>query len=613
MNSLFIQEFGILLIIVIIISFLIKILRQPIIIGYVIAGLLFSFVIPSVSSSGEQIIILSELGITFLLFLMGLEFNFKNLKYLGKDILIVAALQTIVFFFIGLGAASLFGFAIKECAYFAALFMFSSTLLVAKWVEDKKETGTLHGKLILGTLIVQDVIAILTLTTLNVVHEYSLMKIISIPLGGIALLLIAFIFAKYLLNRVLKTAVRYPELFFIFSLGICFFFVIIAPYLGYSTTIGAFIAGIVLANTMYKNDVYTRLKSFIIFFNMLFFVGLGFQMRLQMNSNIILLLILFSAMALLIKPIIIYITLRIRNYDMKSSLITGLSLAQFSEFGLIIIASGAAAGAISNDIKTMAIILIILTMMLSSYFIKYDKNIFKWSEKYLLMVDGIFPNRKAKAGIAKLNKMKYNIIFFGYYYISKELLAKLNNLNKKILVVDNDPAHIRLLKKEGTQYSYNSISNPEFFEKLNFKEVGLIVSSLTDLEDNKMIIRQLKQSNPNATAIVTARSLKHSLDLYNNDADYVIYPSYLNEQRVSVLIEDYTMDINKVISKKIGDLTKFKAMDRKRKETNGSNNFDINSFIGKISKTKKSVRKYKDNIINKCKEVHKKKIRRKYG
>jgi len=613
MNSLFIQEFGILLIIVIIISFLIKILRQPIIIGYVIAGLLFSFVIPSVSSSGEQIIILSELGITFLLFLMGLEFNFKNLKYLGKDILIVATLQTIVFFFIGLGAASLFGFTITECAYFATLFMFSSTLLVAKWVEDKKETGTLHGKLILGTLIVQDVIAIMTLTTLNVVHEYSFMKIIAIPLGGIALILIAFIFAKYILNRVLKTAVRYPELFFIFSLGICFFFVIIAPYLGYSTTIGAFIAGIVLANTMYKNDVYTRLKSFIIFFNMLFFVGLGFQMRLQMDSKIILLLLLFSAMALLIKPIIIYITLRIRNYDMKSSLITGLSLAQFSEFGLIIIASGAAAGAISNDIKTMAIILIILTMMLSSYFIKYDKKIFKFSEKYLLMVDGIFPNKQAKAGIDKLNKMKYNIIFFGYYYINRELLAKLTSLNKKILVVDNDPAHIKLLKKEGTQYSYNSISNPEFFEQLNFKQVGLIVSSLTDLEDNKMIIRQLKQSNPKATAIVTARSLKHSLDLYNNDADYVIYPSYLNEQRVSVLIEDYTMDINKVISQKIGDLTKFKAMDRKRKESKGSNTFDVNSFIGKISNTKKSVNKYKDSFINKCKEVHKKKMRRKYG
>src|SRR3989338_728236 len=145
----FIQDFGTLFLVIVAISFIVKWVKQPIIIGYVLSGLIFSFFVVSGDPIQEQIVIMSELGITFLLFLMGVDFDFKNLRYLGKDILIATVLQSVIFFVIGIVLALLFGFSAIESIYVAILFMFSSTLLVAKWIDDKKESATLHGKIVL--------------------------------------------------------------------------------------------------------------------------------------------------------------------------------------------------------------------------------------------------------------------------------------------------------------------------------------------------------------------------------------------------------------------------------------------------------------------------------
>ena len=590
----FIYDFGILFLVIVVISFLAKLLKQPIILGYVTAGLLFSYLIAEGSASRNQIIIISELGITFLLFLMGLEFDFKSLKYLGKDIFIATIMQSLIFFGIAGGTSILFGFSLVESAYVGILFMFSSTLLVAKWLNDKKESSTLYGKIVLGILIVQDLFAIVALSILGVVQEGPLWKIFLTPLTGILLLLLVFVFARYILNRLLKVAIKYPELFFIFSLGVCFLFVEIAPLLGYSTTIGAFLGGVTLANTFYKNDIHSRLKPLIVFFNMLFFVGLGFQIKLGLDLRIALLIASLCILSLFVKPFVIYLTLKIRGYDLKTSFLAGLSLAQESEFGMIIVLGGISGGLITGWVGTVAVISILATMIASSYFIKYDKHIFLLIEKRLRKIDRLFPVKEVE--MEGLRFREQNIIFFGYYDIGRDLFAKLSGMGKKILVIESDPANIEILKKEGIPHVYHSISSPDFFEHIDLTKTELVVSSLIDINDNKVIIKEAKESNPKSTVIVTAKNLKESLELYNNNADYVIYPSYINEQRVSVLLEDYTTDINKVITQKINDINALKEIDKKRSESiEKAAFFDIEKFFRMAPKANK---KGNADIIN---------------
>ena len=599
----FIHDFGILFLIIVLFSFIIKLLKQPIIIGYVLAGLFFSFYLTDPTRSTE-IITLSELGITFLLFLMGIEFDLKSLKYLGKDILIVTVQQSLIFFGVAFGLALLFGFSTMTAVYLGILFMFSSTLLVAKWVDDKKETNTLYGKITLGILIVQDIIAIIALSFLSVIQEKSLIKIVIAPLTGIALLLIVVLFARYLLNWLLKFTIKYPELLFIFSLGVCFLFVEIAPLMGYSETIGAFLAGIIIANTAYKNDVYTRLKPLIIFFNMLFFVGLGFQINTTLGLNLIIFIIILCFLSLTLKPIVVYYTLKRRGYDIKTAFITGLNLAQLSEFGSIIIMSGIVSGVVNGGANAIAVISIIATMILSSYLIKYDKNIYKYFEPRLKKIEAKFKESDFDKMGDHEKVSDYNIIFFGYHDIGKELYSKIDKMGKKLLVIENDPQNIEILKKEKVAHIYNSVNNPDFFEKIDLSKSELVISSIIDVEDNKMIIKQSKRHNSKCTVIVTAKNLKDSLDLYSNNADYVICPFYLNEQQVSVLLEDYTTDINKVITKKISDITNLREIERKKAENRQASSFlDIELFFRKISKQKemepkkKSAQSILDNLF----------------
>lgn len=586
----FIEDFGILLLIIVIISFLAKLLKQPIIIGYVFSGLVFSYILGSRIGSGELVVIMSELGITFLLFLMGLEFDLGSLRYLGKDIIFSIIPQSVIFFLLPYILSGFFGFSFIERIYLSVLFMFSSTLLVAKWLEDTKETNTLHGKLILGTLILQDVLAILALTLLAVSREESKVALLTSPLKGILLVLVAIVLAKYILNQVLKFSSKYPELLFIVSLGVCFLFVEIAPYFGYSTTIGAFIGGITLANTIYKREVSGKLRPLIVFFNMLFFVGLGFQMDLNLGREHIIFIGILLGMTFIIKPLVIHWSLRHRGYDLKTSFISGLHLAQLSEFGIIIIAGGILAGAIGAELGSLAIILVIVSMVISSYIIKYDDLIFKFCEPYLRLVDRkVFPAKQLKAPALDPG---CNMLFFGYYDLGPDLYRRLKELGKKIMVIDNDPENIGMLKRENIPYLFNSVNNPDFFETVNLQNIELAVSSLANADDNKTIIRQIKKANPKAVVIVTAKNLRDSLELYNHRADYVLYPSYINHRQVSVLLEDYTTDINKVLSKKIEDVAQLRQIEQKRREVNKDLNklLDVDSFLTNIAEKRKKLK-----------------------
>lgn len=576
LNAQFLEQFALLFLVLMVLSFVVKLLKQPIIIGYVITGVIFAYFLKS-SSLSAQMIGLSELGITFLLFLMGIEFDLKNLKYLGKDILVTTGIQSLLFFVAGFGLASLFGFSTLEKVYLAILFMFSSTLLVAKWIEDKHENTTLHGKIVLGTLITQDVIAIVAMTLLSLINETSYVKILLAPLKGIVLVILAFILARYLLNKPLRYASKNPELLFIFSLSVCFLFVGIAPVLGYSTTIGAFIAGVVLANTIYKTEILGRLKPLIIFFNMLFFVGLGFQMDFGLQQKVLLFIALLAALSVFLKPIIVYLTLRLRGYDYKTSFLSGLYLSQLSEFGVIIITGGVLSSMLDSSFSAIAIIAIIVTMLLSSYLIKYAPELYGYVEVYLHKYDRI---QLAKREFTAVPQEGYNVLFFGYFDLNKGIMAKLKESGKKILVIESDPEKIELLKGEQVPYVYNSINNPVFFEHIPFEEVELVVSNLTDIEENKMIIQELKLKNPKSFAIVTAKNLKDSLELYNHQADYVIYSSYLNEQHVSILLEDYATDINKVISKRMAEISTLKEQEARLQSVHNKFSFmDIDTFV----------------------------------
>lgn len=582
------QQLGILLIIVVVISFFIKLLKQPIIMGYVLSGLFFASYLGDYQkylgvyeNISETMILFGELGIMFMLFLMGIEFDLKSLKYLGKDMVIATFLQTLMLLVIGLGITLFFpSLTWIERVHIAIILLFSSTLFVVKWIEDKKDSGTLHGKVILSILIIQDILAIITITLLSLFKNPSTTNLILIPLKGILLIGIGFITSRYLIGPILKKASQFIELLFILSISICFIFTFIAREFGYSDTIGAFLGGIVLGNTIYKTEIYARLKPLTIFFNMLFFVGLGFQMHGGLDISSIILVGALIFVSLFIKPFIVYVTLRMRGYDLKTALLSGLYLAQNSEFAIIIFVGSIGSNLIGSKLGSLSIIAVIVSMILSSYLIKYDKQIFQWLSPLLQKAERYFKTTKT----VKIEEVHVDaeIVFFGYYEFDTDLLDRLQQLNKKIIVIENDPQHIETLQTKKIPFLFDTAYSPEFFEHIHFKTPELVISNKMDIFENKIILKEFKQRHPQVKVIVTARNIAESLQLYNAQADYVIYPTYVNEKQVTILVEDYVMDINKVLSRKVVDMIEFNKKAKEQEQRARKEGFlDINKFLKK--------------------------------
>ena len=232
-------------------------------------------------------------------------------------------------------------------------------------------------------------------------------------------------------------------------------------------------------------------------------------------------------------------------------------------------------------------------MIISSYFMKYDRLIFKRLEKLLLLLEKFF--RKSVAPEMSPSLLDYNVLFFGYSGLGQEVSAKLSGLGKKVLFVENDPVNIEQLKKEQVNYLYNSLTNPYFFDQIDLKKAEIVVSSLLDLDENLILLKRLKNENSSTVAIVSAKNIKDSLQLYDNGADYVICSSTVNEEQVSVLIEDYTADINKVITKKVNEVIKLKKRSEKTPPTQF---FDIDTFFMRMLK-KDNWKNGKENVQNK--------------
>src|SRR3989344_2662096 len=575
----FLETFGILLLFVVTISFIIKLLRQPIILGYILSGFLFSLFLISDSINTEYILALSEVGVTLLLFLMGLEFNLKSLNELGKDVIVSSIIQSIVYFLVAFGLSLLFGFTVFESVYLGIFFMFASTLVATKWLEDKKDLLTLHGKIVLGTLIFQDIIAILSLTALNAFKHNSLSGFLTLPLFGIILFLIAFILSKYGLNPLLKFSSKYPELLFIVGLGVCFLCVIISPMLGYSAAIGAFIAGVTLANTSYRIEISTKLKSLIIFFNMLFFVGLGFKINVGIPHYQWWYVFIILVLSIFFKPVVTYMTLRWRGFDIKTSYTSSMYLGHLSEFGIIIIAAGVSLDLINPTLNTVIILAVIGTIIASSYFIKYNQNIYARIGKIIQRLDTRIITRKVSVDKSDI---ECNILLIGYNDINAGIFSKLSSLGKTILVIENDPEKISLLKNADIPFVYCSMSDASFFENHKIVNLEILISSITDEDVNKLILREIKKKYPSVTVIMAAKSLKSSMELYDCKADYVIYQTQIHDQVVSAIIEDYTINIQRILTKKINDIIELKKREEKMSRLGKSEVFEIGDFLKKM-------------------------------
>jgi Kef-type K+ transport system membrane component KefB/Trk K+ transport system NAD-binding subunit len=557
MESIFF-DIGIVMIIATVLGYFAKLLKQPLIPAYILTGVMLKPLLRLVTSTEintEVISTMSEIGIAFLLFMVGLEIDLRKLKDVGLVASFGGIIQIIFTFAITLVVFLMLGFASIESSYLAVIISFSSTMVVVKLLSDKREIETLHGKIIVGILLLQDIVAIIALSVLSELGHFSFIALSSSILKGIAALIIAAIISKYVFPSLFTFAAKSQELLFISAVSISLLYSILFNYLGFSIAIGAFVAGISLANLPYNIEIIGKIKPIRNFFSVLFFVSLGMQLVLGMFSSIIKPLLILILLVIIVKPVIVMFTTSFFGYKKRTAFLTSLSLAQISEFSLIIVAEGFILGHVSQSILSMTVLLTIITITLTSYFIKYEDAIYKKFSKWLGVFDKITKN---EINLEYIPKTKHEVLICGYNRIGYSIVKTLRKMKKSLLVVDFNPEVVKKMIAQKIPSLYGDIGDAEVLERMDFKKAGMVISTVPNKDDNLLLIKEARDENKDILIFVTADQIADALDLYDAGADYVILPHFLGGEHVSLLIEKFTDDLSRIIEHKLNHINELK-------------------------------------------------------
>lgn len=540
-------DIGIVIIVATLGGMLARFIKQPLIPAYILAGVIIGPLL-GIITDGETVTILAEIGITFLLFIVGLELDLRRLREIGAVASFGGALQIIVLFFLGLLTAFLLGYTLLPAVYIGIIMAFSSTMVVIKILSDKNQLDTLHGRIILGFLLMQDIFAIIALSVLNKIGGSGGPTLLHTLLVGAALIVLAIALAKWIFPPLFTWAARTPELLFLLAITTCFGFAFLFSLAGFSLIIGAFIAGILLGNLPYNVEIISRVMPLKDFFSVLFFVSIGLQLT-RINWHLLWPFIILLLFTIIILPIITIMICSIFGYKRRTAFIVGIGLAQLSEFSLIIVTQGRILGHIGDDIFNLTILLTLITIALTSYLIKYQDKLYDWLKRYL----GVFEN------ISKINKALENIsddhdhkvVMVGYDRTGYSIFRTLRRLKKDFVVIDYDPDVIRRLIEEKVPCIYGDIGDIEILEKLKLHNVELVISTAPHHANTMLLIKTVKNKNKHASIIVTSSTAEEALELYDVGADYVIVPHYLGGEHISIMLEDITDDIDQLIQRKI--------------------------------------------------------------
>ena len=376
-----------------VLTILARVIRQPPIIAYLISGVivgpLFMNVLGAGSGYSEILQNFARMGVAFLLFIVGLSLDFRLLKEIGKVSSITGIIEMLVVGFAGFLVSIWLGFSSIAGIYIGAAIAFSSTVVVVKILSDKKEMNTLHGRISLGILIVQDIAASIGLMLIPLINSGSKFNAILDMLGmAILSITIVFLFARFVFSRFLNYLAESQEALFIFGIAWALILATIFFKLGFSIEIGALIAGMSLASSKYALDLEGKMKPLRDFFIILFFVFFGSQLTGPFNSRTIVNAIVLSAVVMIVKPLVVMITLKIFGYTKKTNFLVSLSLAQISEFSLILLLVGFNIGQVSSELMNLSVLVALITIGINTYALNFSELLSGKFLKYLDIFDG---------------------------------------------------------------------------------------------------------------------------------------------------------------------------------------------------------------------------------
>jgi len=560
------------------VAFFVGVLKQPLILGYLLGGVLVG---PNLGldlvHSHDNVAEIANLGLVFLLFMIGLELDVHEILRMGRVVLLTGFFQFPVCFgaqyliFSGLGLLGLsFGTGEYANMYVALVCAISSTMIVVKLLSEKGETDRPNGRLTVGILIFQDIWAMVFLAIQPNLAKPDLLTLCK-QFGMIAaLIVLALLYAKFVMPAILFFASRSVELMLVLSLSWCFFMGVTAnlPWVGVGMELAALIAGVALATFPYSAEFNGKIKYIRDFFITLFFASLGMQIPMPSVLPIVT-AILIALVVMLLRWVGIFALVYMLGGTARLGILATLNLSQISEFALVICSLGINKGHI--DVKTLEIIIWVFMFLsvLSSNIINYNHEIFKimaWLSRKVSK-KGIDDSTEEHA-----HEDERDILLLGFHRIASMLVAEFEHhhpqLLKKLQVVEFNQAIKEPLLRRGIKFTYGDFSSPDVLEHCFHGEPKIIISTTPDTmlqgTTNMRILQVVQGVWPKAHVIVTADNPRQAAELYEMGAHYVLRSAKLCAERLFELLNKYETDAGMSDLKRRFDRYKRRENDERR-------------------------------------------------
>lgn len=505
-------------------AFLGKLIKMPSIVAYILAGMALGPVF-GVVELDHSLELISELGIALLLFLVGLELSLQKIKDLGRVAFILGGLQVLLTSVGGFGIATLMGFGLMESVFLAATVTFSSTVVVIKLLDQKGATGRLFGRIAISLFLAQDIVVIIGLTILSglgsgeSIDLSAMAQGLGMAFGGmLVLLFVSLLAARYALPRPFAWAARSPDTVFIWALCWCFLVVLLAHQFHLSLEIGAFLAGIAIAQLPIHEDLHRRLHPLMTFFVAVFLVTLGIKMDLSVLGEIWKYVLGLSVFVILAKPLIVFTILNRLRYSEYTAFQTAVASGQVSEFAFILLGLGAAAGLIESTVVSLGGLVGILTIAISSYLIIYSDLLYEFFQRFHLLT---FFKAKQEPDVEVLHSYEGHVIVVGMNALGRELVKQLTLRGETVLAIDTDPR-----KLEGLGAATTLIGNVEYesmVEEISLPKARLVISALQIEDTNHLLAYRCRSAG--VPCAIHAFDISVVDDLLELDTAYMFMPA----------------------------------------------------------------------------------------
>jgi len=518
--------------------------KQPAILAYLLTGIILGPL--GLFRLQEKVALetLGQLGITLLLFMLGLELKLHELRSIGKVAILIGGAQMMLTLAFGFFITMLLGFSQIASFYTGLALAFSSTIIIVKILSDKRDLNSLHGKLAIGILLMQDFFAVMTIIFLTGVSQQEgtalFLQVVMILLKVVVLFGWVIVLSKFGFPYIVRRIARSHESLFLFSLAWVFSLtaLIASPWIGFSIEIGGFLAGLALANTSENFQIIAKMKALRDFFITIFFVVLGLEMSIANVSQVLLPAIILMLFVIILKPLIIMVITGALGYRRRTSFFVGMSMSQISEFSFLILFLGTAKGAIPANVDTMFLIVGITTFATSTYALQHSNKLYKRFGRYLHIFERKQLQKSHIEAQEELEDLEDHVILVGGHAMGRALIKALEDTKEKVIVVDFDPDVVHRLKEDNIPAIFGDIADIDIQERVHFNKAKLVISTVPDLEDNLLLIEGLNHENKKAKIVVMSYEPQDTNELYKAGADYVVMPHLAGGRHLAKIIID---------------------------------------------------------------------------